>query len=76
MPMITLGASGTHKAWVEVGGRGIDTAFDYGDWTNQEIGAAARESGLGRSDFFYEDKVPCCPSPATWALISLNRRVI
>lgn len=61
MPMVTLGVS-NHTLWIEIGGRGLDTAFNYGDANQAETGLAVRNSGLPRSDFFVTTKVSCCPT--------------
>ena len=61
MPVINLG-TGNHAAWLAAGGRGIDTAYDYGDAQQQEIGVAIRNSGVPRSEIFVTTKVPCCPA--------------
>ena len=61
MPLINLGR-GNHSAWLRVGGRGVDTAYDYGDGHQREIGAAIRRSGIPRSEIFVTTKVPCCES--------------
>ncbi len=45
-----------------MGGRGMDTAYDYGHKNQQNI-AKAIQSGLAkRSDVFVTTKIPCCPS--------------
>lgn len=61
MPMISLGVS-NHTLWIEVGGRGLDTAFNYGDAAQGETGLAVRNSGLPRSELFVTTKVSCCPT--------------
>ena len=57
MPLVSLG-SGNHTAWIQLGGRGLDTAYDYGDASRIELGAAVRSSGVSRSELFVTDKVP------------------
>ena len=65
MPFVNLGGVHTkpsnYSAWLEVGGRGLDTAFSYGDDVQQQVGAAVSKSTLERSDVFITSKVPCCP---------------
>ena len=51
-----------HSLFISLGGRSLDTAFDYGDDKQAEVGAAIRASGLPRSEFFVTTKIPCCPS--------------
>ena len=63
MPLVNLG-NGNHTSWIKQGGRGIDTAYDYGDKSQQEVGRAVRNSGIPRSDLFVTTKLPCCPSTA------------
>ena len=64
MPQINLGIS-NHTLWLEVGGRGLDTALVYGDQAQAEVGNAIRASTLERSEIFVTTKVPCCPA-TTW----------
>merc|ERR1719198_2130057 len=61
MPRVNLGM-GDHASWLELGGRGIDTAYDYGDADQRENGEAVRSSGVARSEVFVTTKVPCCPA--------------
>ena len=63
MPMVNLGIS-NHSLWIAAGGRGIDTAFVYGDDKQVEVGDAVRASGLPRTSLFVTTKVPCCPADA------------
>eukprot|EP01048_Picozoa_sp_COSAG05_P011947 COSAG05_NODE_1163_length_5656_cov_2.387979_7_plen_123_part_00 len=56
-------APGNHSMWLELGGRGIDTALTYGTAQQHECGAAIRASGVPRSEIFLATKVPCCPGP-------------
>ena len=63
MPMVNLGIS-NHTTWLSSGGRGLDTAFVYGDPAQAEVGAAVRASSLPRSSLFVTTKVPCCPATA------------
>jgi len=62
LPMVSLGQSMSHKAWFQLGGRGADTAYDYGDQFQEEIGKAIRSSNVSRGDVFVTTKVPCCPA--------------
>ena len=61
MPLINLGIS-NHTLWIAEGGRGLDTAFVYGDDAQKETGEAVRASSLPRSELFVTTKVPCCPA--------------
>jgi 2,5-diketo-D-gluconate reductase A len=66
MPYINLGGVHSHpsnySAWLDIGGRGLDTALMYGDDIQVEVGDAAKLSKLSRSDVFITSKVPCCPA--------------
>ena len=46
-------------AWLEVGGRGLDTAMMYGDDVQLHMGDAIEASGLPREQLFVTSKVPC-----------------
>ena len=46
-------------AWLEVGGRGLDTAMMYGDDVQLHMGDAIAASGLPREQLFVTSKVPC-----------------
>ena len=61
MPMLGFGIC-NHSLFISLGGRSLDTALDYGDDKQAEVGAAIRASGLPRSEFFVTTKIPCCPS--------------
>ena len=75
MPLMNLGGvnTGTFKngsgssdynQWLALGGRGIDTAFQYGDDVQEAVGSAvqhATSSGIAtRAELFVTSKVPCC----------------
>jgi 2,5-diketo-D-gluconate reductase A len=49
--------------WLQIGGRGIDTAFEYDN--QAEVGAAINASGVARSSIFVTSKI--VPSPCTQA---------
>mmetsp|Transcript_12350 Transcript_12350/g.28996 ORF Transcript_12350/g.28996 Transcript_12350/m.28996 type:complete len:319 (-) Transcript_12350:28-984(-) len=59
MPYLNAG-KGNRGIWVKVGGRGLDTAFAYGDIDQNQTGDVLRSSGLPRSELFLTTKVPCC----------------
>lgn len=63
MPWLNFGVS-NRTMWLELGGRGVDTALVYGDPDQRETGQALRESKLARSEVFITTKVPCCPMKA------------
>jgi len=61
LPMITMGGDGTwggsnYSLWLEVGGRGFDTAWEY--QTSRAIGDAVRASGVPRSEIFITHQIP------------------
>ena len=62
MPMLNFGVTTMHPLFLSLGGRGLDTAYDYGDAAQKEVGSAMAGSGLPRSAMFLTTKVPCCPS--------------
>ena len=62
MPLLNFGVSQQHPLFLSLGGRGLDTAFDYGDKAQREVGASVASSGIPRSELFITTKIPCCPS--------------
>ena len=60
MPLLNFGVSKSHPMFMSLGGRGLDTAFDYGDPAQIEVGKAVAGSGLPRSSMFVTTKIPCC----------------
>ncbi len=62
MPLVLNGITKDHGVWLALGGRGIDSAFLYGDAQQQQVGAAIAESGVPRSEIFLLTKVNCCPT--------------
>ena len=64
MPLANLGgvssAPSNYSAWLDVGGRGIDTALTYGDATQKSVAAAMAATAVARKDIFLTSKVPCC----------------
>lgn len=65
MPLINLGGvhskPSNYSLWLDLGGRGLDTAWDYGNDVQKAVGDAVTASGI-RNDLFITTKVPCCPS--------------
>lgn len=61
MPLLTMNAYPNTSSWIAAGGRAVDSALDYGDARQQEIGRAISSSGVPRSELFVTTKVPCCP---------------
>ena len=68
MPRVSLGTCcGSQprvglEAWLQAGGRGIDTAYDYGKTVSGGLQADVRrgleKSGLKRSELFITTKIP------------------
>lgn len=70
MPMVNIGTwtEGTKAddknvskivgSWLELGARGIDTAYVYFDQT--DVAAAIAKSGIDRKDLFITSKIPTC----------------
>lgn len=65
MPLVNVGGGGTkflpsnYSLWLELGGRGLDTALTYGDDVQRDVGKAIKASGLPRDQLFVTTKVPC-----------------
>jgi diketogulonate reductase-like aldo/keto reductase len=66
IPVLSIGSGGLESKesativsnWMQLGGRGVDTAFDYHD---QEIVAKAiKNAGVTRKDIFITTKIPGC----------------
>jgi len=79
MPLINLGGvhskPSNYSLWLELGGRGLDTAWSYGADVQSSVGRAVASSSIPRSELFITTKVPCCPDkhtmggyacPSTW----------
>ena len=58
--------------WLHIGGRGIDTAFDYGN--QQEVGAAVNASRVPRGDVFVTTKIAplVCTKDASLAAVHVD----
>ena len=61
MPRVNLGFC-NHSVWLANSGRGVDTAYVYGDQAQRETGQSVRGSALARDQLFVTTKVPCCPA--------------
>jgi len=65
MPLVNVGGGGkkfepsNYSLWLELGGRGLDTALTYGDDVQRDVGKAIRASGIPRDQLFVTTKVPC-----------------
>jgi len=66
MPLINLGGvhskPSNYSLWLELGGRGVDTAWAYGNDVQSSVGHAIKTSGISRDALFITTKVPCCPN--------------
>jgi len=66
MPVLSIGTGGLEisdaativKNWLDLGGRGIDTAWIYRD--QKEVAKAIVEAGVPRQDLFITSKIPGC----------------
>jgi len=66
MPVISIGDGGQEKSeataitssWLSLGGRGIDTAYIYGN--QEQVGQVIAESGIIREELFITTKIPGC----------------
>ena len=48
--------------WLQLGGRGLDTAYSYGSADQIGVGVAVRkaaQAGIPRADIFVTTKIPC-----------------
>jgi diketogulonate reductase-like aldo/keto reductase len=65
MPLVGIGGGGkkflpsNYSLWLELGGRGLDTALTYGDDVQRDVGKAIQASGIPRDQIFVTTKVPC-----------------
>ena len=62
MPLVFNGMSTDHGLWLASGGRGIDTAFLYGDELQRHVASGIAASGVEREEVFVTTKVNCCPT--------------
>ncbi|EOD04990.1 hypothetical protein EMIHUDRAFT_439044 [Emiliania huxleyi CCMP1516] len=62
MPLVLNGMSTDHGLWLASGGRGIDTAFLYGDELQRHVASGIAASGVEREEVFVTIKVNCCPT--------------
>jgi diketogulonate reductase-like aldo/keto reductase len=66
MPVVMIGTGKSHayevsniiNGWMDLGGHGVDTAYNYGDQT--QIAKTIAERGLDRKDLFFTSKIPGC----------------
>lgn len=66
MPVISIGTGGTEISkstsivhdWLELGGRGIDTAWIYKD--QRQVAQAIADFGINRNELFITTKIPGC----------------
>merc|ERR1719329_222223 len=64
MPVMSIGTGGLESAkaieivtnWLSLGGRGIDTAWNYRD--QEQVAAAIASAGVPREELFITTKVP------------------
>jgi len=66
MPLISIGTGGLESSaamnitmdWLELGGRGVDTAYIYRD--QNIVAKAIADAGISRKDVFITTKIPGC----------------
>lgn len=65
MPLMNLGGVSSkpsnYTSWIEVGGRGLDTALMYGVEIQKDVGKAVLNAAIPHSELFVTTKVPCDP---------------
>lgn len=78
MPVVNAGhpddnstETSSAKIWLEKGGRGIDTAYDYHN--QDQVGEAIRESGLPRDSLFITTKISPLICSSSNALDAVKR---
>lgn len=68
MPLMNLGGieealmpnkDSNYTMWLELGGRGIDTALIYGDAVQEEVGRVVNGAAVPREHIFVTTKIPC-----------------
>lgn len=72
MPVMSIGDGGQEKSqssvitktWLDLGGRGIDTATMYGN--QKTVAASIAAAGVSRKDVFITTKVPGCSNTASY----------
>ena len=68
MPVLMIGTGKSHnyevvnivKGWMALGGRGVDSAWNYLD--QQAVASTIAAAGVKRSDVFLTSKIPGCPN--------------
>ena len=70
-PLISFGGwnesrPSNRTLWLEVGGRGFDSASWDTDDVQKELGDAVAASDVPRDEIFITTKVPCCPNSLGW----------
>lgn len=72
MPVISIGDGGMERGsakvitstWLTLGGRGVDTAYDYGN--QADVASAIKASGIDRKNLFITTKIPGCSSAESY----------
>lgn len=72
MPVISIGDGGVEtgsarvitSTWLKLGGRGVDTAYNYGN--QAVIAKAIAASGVDRKDLFITTKIPGCSNAESY----------
>lgn len=72
MPVISIGDGGEEtgsarvitSTWLKLGGRGVDTAKDYGN--QEDVAEAIAASGVDRKDLFITTKIPSCSNAKSY----------
>mmetsp|Transcript_63849 Transcript_63849/g.106164 ORF Transcript_63849/g.106164 Transcript_63849/m.106164 type:complete len:307 (-) Transcript_63849:210-1130(-) len=66
MPMLSMGVSTLRMEFVQLGGRGLDTGVDYGEWEHknlrQTLNKLKRMKSSDLANLFVTSKIPCCPA--------------
>eukprot|EP00746_Dinoflagellata_sp_MGD_P154743 gnl/MRDRNA2_/MRDRNA2_85004_c0_seq1.p1 gnl/MRDRNA2_/MRDRNA2_85004_c0~~gnl/MRDRNA2_/MRDRNA2_85004_c0_seq1.p1 ORF type:complete len:317 (+),score=46.24 gnl/MRDRNA2_/MRDRNA2_85004_c0_seq1:87-1037(+) len=79
MPLLSIGSGGLESKesativsnWMQLGGRGVDTAFDYRD--QEVVAKAIKDAGVDRKDIFITTKIPGCVNAEFYVESNLNK---
>lgn len=70
MPVVNLGgvesSPGNYSLFMDIGGRGLDTALSYGTDIQTAVGEAVASTSVPRDEIFVTTKVMCCPNYFTY----------
>ena len=69
MPLVNMGGvtnkPSNYSLFIELGGRGLDCAWDYNSAVQSKLEEAISASAVGRKELFITSKVRCCQNGGT-----------